>query len=94
MTRTFFTIVLPLVTPIIVYITWMWFSWRVRKAKANNEKVSSWQDLPWAHLIMSGIMLSAATLVVVALLAPEGAESTGQAPRLEGGKIIPFSKGD
>ena len=92
MTRTFLTIVLPLITPAVVYITWVWFSWRVRKARVENEAASGWQDLPWAPLIMSGIALCVVTLIVVALLAPEGTERTGQAPRLEGGKIVPFSK--
>ncbi len=94
MTRKFFTIVLPLIAPFVVYVTWVWFSWRVRKAKMEDASAPNWQELPWAWLSMSGIALCAATLIFLAVLAPEGTESIGQAPRLEGGKIIPFSKGE
>ncbi len=94
MTRKFLTIILPLIAPALVYATWAWFSWRVRKAKMADEKAPHWQELPWTPLVASGIALTAVTLIVLAVLAPEGTGSIGQAPHLEGGKVVPFSKGE
>jgi heme/copper-type cytochrome/quinol oxidase subunit 2 len=92
MMRKFLTIILPLIAPILVYATWAWFSWRVRKAKVADEKAPQWQEFPWTPIVASGIALTAATLVILAVLAPEGINSIGEAPHLEGGKVIPFSK--
>lgn len=94
MTRKFLTIILPLIAPALVYATWVWFSWRVRKAKLADEKAPHWHEFPWAILVASGISLTAVTLIVLAVLAPEGTGGVGQAPHLEGGKVVPFSKGE
>lgn len=94
MTRKFLTIILPMIAPAIVYITWAWFKWRLRKAQAKDATLPHWLELPWSSLVISGIALTVVTMITVAILAPEGTGVNGSAPRLEGGEIIPFSKNE
>lgn len=88
MTRTLVTILLPLVTPFVLYFAWSWYARRsgLIKETAGEEGVPA---PPWTWLAVAGIGLAAAVLVLTILLGIDGEEGTYYPPRLEDGRIVP-----
>lgn len=87
--RTFLTIVLPLLAPTVVFFIWAWFAKRRADAEQRHEPIPSWQNWPWARLMLAGAVLTALTLSAVALMrdSPEGQRYVP--PRMENGELIP-----
>src|SRR3546814_10146010 len=81
MTRTLVTILLPLVTPFVLYFAWSWYARRsgLIKETAGEEGVPA---PPWTWLAVAGIGLAAAVLVLTILLGIDG----------EGGTYYPRSE--
>lgn len=89
MIRKLITIILPLLTPFVVYYIWWWSTKRREMIEAQGGKVAPWEDLPWVWLITAGAGLVALSLIVTALLS--GGDPFGDyvTPRMESGKIVP-----
>lgn len=92
MIRIFFTYVLPLLMPSILYFVWMsWVRRKVNAAIARGEDAKHVElKTPWLRLLLAGIILMAVGLGVVAVLgggAPAGSQY--QPPRYVDGKIAP-----
>ncbi len=72
---------LPFLLPFIAYGIWLLIvRWRGGKPPAHT---------PWAPLVFSGFVLMGASLVGLALLAPEDQEGSYVPARYQDGKIIP-----
>ena len=88
MLRKFLTIILPLITPIIVYAIYVALA--RRKARLAGEgRLPRWQEAPWSLIIASGI-----TLMVIALIGHRfmtGVEPGAKVapPRVVDGEIEP-----
>ncbi len=89
MIRKLITIVLPLLTPAVLYMAWTWV--RRRRPADGEEGVDpfSWREMPWAWLGVAGAALVAANLIVSALFLQEEPGSRYEPPRFEEGKRIP-----
>ena len=91
MIRILFTYVLPLVLPTILYFTWM--GWVGRKIavlqKAGQDVEHIKIKTPWIRLVLTGVVLMAIGLVIIAVVGGAPADSDYQPPRYEDGKIIP-----
>ncbi len=56
-------VVLPLLTPLIVFGLYAVLArWKAKRQEAGN--LPGWANVPWTLLICSGVVLSAAALVV------------------------------
>jgi len=88
MIRQLITIVLPLVTPFVVYYIWLWASRQREQAESAGQPLPHWQELPWTWLIISGAVLTSIVLVLTAVL---GADPNGvyTPPHMENGVIVP-----
>ena len=81
--RILLQVVLPLVTPIVLYSIWSYW-----EAKRQGKGMPSWEEGNgfWAALI--GVFLSVATLVYVATTGAS-THTEYRSPHLKNGKIIP-----
>ena len=81
--RIFIQIILPLVTPIIIYSLWAYWS-----AKRKGKSLPNWEEGQWFWVILVGVFLSVASVVY---LATGGADTDAkyQSPRLENGRVLP-----
>jgi hypothetical protein len=84
MTRAFVTIILPLLLPTAVYVLWALVTNRMRLVAP----ASSWQDLPWTWLVVTGVGLAAVVLVLFVQFTGSS-EGTYVAPHIEEGHIVP-----
>ena len=85
--RIFFTVLLPLVAPIMIYAVWSYWEAQ-RKAAPGAARLPSWEEGNWFWAIVVGVVLAIASL---GFLATEGS-STGKeyrAPYMKDGKIVP-----
>ncbi len=63
MLKKFLFVVLPLLTPLIVFGLYAVLArWKAKRAEAGT--LPSWANAPWTLLICSGVVLSATALVV------------------------------
>jgi hypothetical protein len=90
MIRIFFTYILPLVLPTMIYALWVWNA--RRKRKHNPEVEGELPGLRHGHLfwsLASGILMMIFALFTIALMTGDRPDSgTYQSPRLVGEKII------
>ncbi len=87
MIRILLNYALPLLLPTVIYFIW---AAQRRKGKGRSDSEEHWwQGGPWFWLAVSGFLLMAATLVAFGLTDGFEPGKTYQAPRWEGGKIIP-----
>jgi len=88
MIRQLITIVLPLLTPFVVYYIWLWANRQRAEAEAEGRPMPHWQELPWLWLIISGAVLTSIVLVLTAVI---GADPSGvyTPPHMENGVIVP-----
>lgn len=88
MIRLFFTYILPLVLPTLIYLLWVWNA----KRKHNPNVDGELPGLRRGHLfwsLTSGILMMIFALITIALMTGDPPDSgTYKSPRLEGGKII------
>jgi hypothetical protein len=84
--RQFFSIVVPLLLPTVLYFLYM-TTMRRRSTTAGGKGV--WEEVPWTWLGLAGAFLMAVTIGAFALF--DGAEpgSEYRPPRLIDGKIEP-----
>jgi hypothetical protein len=84
MLRVFFTIVLPLLLPTLLYLLWL-------SATGSSQEgvVISWTTVPWIWLAGAGAVLLAIVLVVVTVHFGSSQEGVYVPPRWEGDRVIP-----
>tara|TARA_B100000315_G_C14059558_1_gene355579 strand:+ start:223 stop:492 length:270 start_codon:yes stop_codon:yes gene_type:complete len=85
MTRIVLNYVLPLLIPVAVYFAWVWYS---RRRQKEGEPIAKAED-PWFWILTAGFVLMAGGLVYLALSDKGDADGNYQAPRLEGGEVVP-----
>ena len=62
MLNKFLFVVLPLITPLVVFGLYVLLArWKAKRTEAGT--LPNWANAPWTLLICSGVMLSAAALV-------------------------------
>jgi hypothetical protein len=91
MIRMFFTYMLPLALPTLIYVLWVWNARRKHDPDGEDTLPGLRRD-PLSWCLASGIVMMIAGLVTLALMAGDPPDSgTYQSPRLEGDKILPPS---
>ena len=81
--RVFLQIILPLITPILLYSIWSYW-----EAKRKGRGFPSWEEGNWFWAIIIGVCLSAGTLIYFASTGAD-IDKEYKSPRLENGRIIP-----
>lgn len=91
MVRILFSYVLPLVLPTIFYFMWMgWIRQKINAARRAGEDIEHIKiKTPWVRLVLAGVVLLVIGLTIIAVVGGSPANSNYQAPRFEGGKILP-----
>ena len=84
--RVFITYVVPLIAPFALYFSWVVLSNRKKADQAAKRRLA---DGPWFLLAFAGLALAALALMGVAYFGGEAPGGQYQAPRLEGGRIVP-----
>lgn len=90
MFRLFFTYILPLIVPTLVYLAWNWVQLRRSISGRRPEPPPTFAEMPWVFLAAAGVSLLVVTLLALVLLedsSPPGA--TYVPPHLENGRIVP-----
>ena len=88
MVRVFLHYVLPLLTPLALYIGWVLIA--RRRAGARGADLSQdWRKGPWHWLALAGIVLAGAVIFVVGQIDRSGTGSTYVPPKTIDGKIEP-----
>jgi hypothetical protein len=91
MIRIFFTYVLPLLLPTLIYVLWVWNA-RRRHDPDGEDDLPGLRRGPLFWSLTSGFLLMIAGLITIALMAGDPPDSGAyQSPRLKGGKILPPS---
>lgn len=90
MVRIFFSYVLPLIGPMLMYLAWNKYAKAVARRNGGEEPSLEAAHIFWS--LIAGFVLMAAILITLALTGGEPAD-TGRyiPPRNEGGRIIPPS---
>ena len=94
MIRIFFTYLLPLLLPTVLYFLWMLPSWRAAKAQGKEEPL--WHSAPWLWLFASGVGLIVIGLVFFGAHDGAAPSQSYQPPHMEDDKLVPgrFENGD
>jgi hypothetical protein len=85
MLRIFFTIVLPLILPTALYLSWQ----RIASWSQQPGEGVHWAALPWVWLAGSGVLLVIFALFVAAVHFGTATPGTYVPPRWENGRIVP-----
>lgn len=90
MFRIFFTFVLPLIAPSVIYLVWHTIQVRRLAAGKREEPTPTFAEMPWFMLAGAGISLVIVILMALALLG-EGAKpgAVYVPPHLENGRLVP-----
>lgn len=90
MVRIFFTYILPLIGPFLLYMAWNAYAKRRARAAGGEEPSLEKGHIFWS--LIAGFFLMAATLITLAVTGGDSPDA-GQyvPPRLEDGKIVPPS---
>ena len=90
MIRVFFTYILPLVLPTLIYVMWIWYSRRKKMHNSNDDSklpILDHKNLFWSLAL--GILMMIFALITIAIMTGDPPNSgTYQSPRFEDGKII------
>ena len=90
MFRLFFTYLLPLIIPALLYLVWNWLQLRRTISGKRPEPPPSFAETPWLILVGAGVSLLMLTLLALALSGDGGAPgSTYIPPHMDDGKLIP-----
>lgn len=73
--------------PAVIYFCYLIVARKVRLGQSGTAKVL--RDLPWPALLTIGIILMAASLVLLSLTSGEDINGTYVPPHMENGKIVP-----
>jgi hypothetical protein len=84
MTRVFLTIVVPLLLPTGLYLLWAVSIGQTETARTASE----WRALPWAWLMIAGVILAIIALFAVVEIGGNK-EGTYVPPHLENGQVVP-----
>lgn len=92
--RVFLTIVLPLLTPSLLYIAWLFLRARTAPAQGDDTETSMvarlGDNVPWLTLVLSGAVLAIGVTTTMYLIQPTGdPDSVYTPPRMENGRILP-----
>jgi hypothetical protein len=90
MFRIFFTFVLPLIAPAVIYLIWHTIQVRRVATGKREEPTPTFAEMPWFMLAGAGMSLLIVTLLALALFS-SGAEP-GKVyfpPHMENGKLVP-----
>jgi len=91
MIRIFFTYVLPLALPTLIYVLWVWNA-RRKHDHDGEDDLPGLRRGPLFWCLSSGIGMMIAGLITIALMSGDPPDSgTYQSPRFEDGKILPPS---
>ena len=91
MTRIFFTYILPLALPSLIYVLWIWNARRTHDPDSEDD-LPGLRRGPLFWSLVSGFLLMITGLITIALMSGDPPDSgTYQSPRLEDGKILPPS---
>ena len=86
MLRVLLTVLLPLATPFVLYIAWIWL---VRHKVAGGELVLDWRESPWPWLLAVGVAGSIATLLYLYATTGHPAGTQFVAPHVVDGVVVP-----
>lgn len=90
MFRLFFTYILPLIAPVLLYLAWNWLQVRRTVAGKRAEPPPSFAETPWLLLAGAGISLLVVTLLAFFLVGDAAAPGkTYVPPHMEDGKLVP-----
>lgn len=90
MFRLFFTYVLPLIGPTLVYLAWNWIQMRRALAGKRPNPPPSFSEMPWPFLLGAGVSLLIVTLLALFLITDSGRPGEIYVPpRFEDGRIVP-----
>jgi len=84
MLRVFLTIVLPLISPTMLYLLWV-----VAMRAPHQDHAMLWGTVPWVWLAGAGAVLLAAVLFVVTVHFGAPQEGVYVPPRWQNGEIVP-----
>jgi len=92
--RVFLTIVLPLLTPSLLYIAWLFLRARTASAQGDGTDASAvarlGDNVPWLTLVLSGAVLAIGVTTTLYVVQPAGdPDSVYTPPRMEDGRILP-----
>ncbi len=73
--------------PAIIFMIYLIVARKVRLSKSDTARML--RELPWLRLLAAGILLMAASLIVLSLSSGEDRGGTYVPPRLEDGKVVP-----
>ncbi|WP_143027213.1 hypothetical protein [Rhodospira trueperi] len=90
----FLTIILPLLTPSLLYIAWLLMRGQAAPNAGDGQEGGVVRrlgdDMPWVTLVLSGAGLALAATMTMYLLQPMGSPTSEYSPpRMENGRIIP-----
>ena len=89
MIRLFLTVVLPLITPTLLYLMWVKIKRHKAKALADGEPLPEWERLPWPWLIGIGCALTVTGLLFVGFPTDHNQDSIYVPPHMEDGVLVP-----
>ncbi|HEX9809544.1 MAG TPA: hypothetical protein VGC25_08040 [Alphaproteobacteria bacterium] len=90
MFRLFFTYILPLIAPTLLYLLWNWIQLRRAAAGKRPEPPPDLANMPWLVLAGAGISLMVVSMLAFAVTGDGGKPGAGYVPpRYEGGEIRP-----
>ncbi len=88
MSRILLNYVLPLVLPLAVYLTYMW--WQRNKAAKQDAELPAIEKTHVFVSVVIGFLMMAGSLTWIAVVSGEApGEGQYQSPRYEDGKIVP-----
>lgn len=94
--RVFLTVILPLLTPSLLYIAWLVL--RARSAPSgqaagnvgDSRILRLGESVPWVTLVSTGVVLALAATMTLYFLQPVGDPNSEYVPpRFENGRVIP-----
>ncbi|MGE4220380.1 MAG: hypothetical protein AB7G39_13115 [Alphaproteobacteria bacterium] len=86
MTRLLLSVLLPLVTPIAVFLLYQWYDRKWGRARDLENR----KRTPWEWLVVAGAVLAGASLVVFWVLGEGGARTDTYVPPVwDGQRIVP-----
>ena len=85
--KVFITRILPLLIPLIIYLSWLY--WARRRALATGTAMPKIGDAPWAVLVSVGLGVMIVALVGIGLLSGEEPGGVYVPSHVEDGKVVP-----
>ncbi|MGY9004873.1 MAG: DUF6111 family protein [Alphaproteobacteria bacterium] len=90
MFRLFFTYILPLIAPALLYVAWNWMQVRRTLSGKRAEPPPTFAEAPWLLLAGAGISILVVTLFGFILFGDTAnTNATYVPPHMENGKLVP-----